>query len=57
MRTALPLRALVLCLALLFATPVANAATITASLTNTAGKPIADTPVTLSDDQGNAATT
>ncbi len=57
MSTALPLRALVLCLALLFATAVANAATITASLTDKAGKPIPNTPVTLSDDQGHPATT
>src|SRR5271169_2833086 len=57
MPTALPLRPLVLCLVLLFATAVANAATITASVTDKTGKPIANTPVTLSDDQGHAATT
>ena len=57
MPTISPLRPLALCLGLLFATAVANAATITASLTDKAGKPIPDTPVTLTDDQGHAAAT
>ncbi len=57
MRTAFSLRPLALCLALAFAAPVARAATITAAVTDTAGKPIANTVVTLKDNQGNAIAT
>ncbi len=57
MPTISPLRPLALCLGLLLATAVANAATITALVTDKAGKPIPNTPVTLSDDQGHAAAT
>jgi outer membrane receptor for ferrienterochelin and colicin len=55
MRTALPWRALVLCLVL--AAPIARAATITASLTDATGKPIVNVPVTLADPNGNAVAT
>jgi outer membrane receptor for ferrienterochelin and colicin len=57
MRTVLPLRLLALCLALLLATPIARAATITASVTDKTGKPIANALVTITDDQGNAIAT
>ena len=57
MRTAFSLRPLALCLALAFAAPVARAATITAAVTDTAGKPMADTVVTLKDSQGSAIAT
>jgi outer membrane receptor for ferrienterochelin and colicin len=52
MRTALPLRPLALCLALLFACSLAGAATITASVTDTTGQPVANTVVTLTDLEG-----
>jgi len=57
MPNALPLRPLALCVALLFASPAANAATITASVSDKAGKPVARTPVTLVDEKGNATAT
>ena len=57
MRTALPLRSLALCLALLVAAPSARAATLTATLADAAGKPVADTPVTLTDPDGKVLAT
>ncbi len=63
MRTALPLRplapflALALCLALALTAPAARAATITASVSDAGGRPVADTVVTLTDAQGHAVAT
>jgi len=57
MRCALPLRTLALCLALALVSPIAWAAVITAALTDSGGKPVAGTLVTLADAQGNAIAT
>ena len=57
MRTAPPLRPLALCLALVLASPLARAATITASIVDAAGKPVANTVVTLTDRDGNVVAT
>ena len=53
MRIHLPLRVLAACLALMLAAPIAKAATITASVDDSTGKPIANAAVTLKDIQGN----
>ncbi len=57
MRCALPLPTLALCLALALVSPVARAAVITASVTDSGGKPVAGTVVTLADAQGKAIAT
>lgn len=57
MRTAAPLRPLALCLALVLVAPIAGAATITASIADEAGKPVANTVVTLTDPDGKVVAT
>jgi outer membrane receptor for ferrienterochelin and colicin len=57
MRTAPPLRPLAVCLALLLAASLARAATITASITDSAGTPVANTLVTLTDPEGRTVAT
>jgi outer membrane receptor for ferrienterochelin and colicin len=57
MRTVLPLRPLALCLALVLVAPIAGAATITASIADDAGKPVANTVVTLTDPDGRVVAT
>jgi len=57
MSTVLPLRPLALAVSLLLASSFAHAATITASVSDKAGKPVPHTLVTLLDEKGNTVAT